>query len=110
MVLLREWFFGGVNYLLFAGLALILVSALLPWNKRRNKRNLRLIIVLAVLYVVCELIVTFWTKNWMLLLSGMLVGGVALSATIGRLIRLLFICVRNSIRRSKKNEENPDNR
>lgn len=89
MELLREWFWWGESDLFFLGIGLIVISALVPWKK--NRANYVIIAACFALYVLCELEVTFDFKNWLLGYTCFFLGGAALSAALGRIIRMIWI-------------------
>ncbi|MBQ7801419.1 MAG: hypothetical protein IJ375_03740 [Oscillospiraceae bacterium] len=93
MELLREWYFWGESDLFFVGIALIVIGALLPW--RSDKFNWTAAAICAGMYILCELLVTFWQGGWLLFFVFLFAGGIALSIAVGRILRGLFVKLKN---------------
>lgn len=89
MELLREWFLWGESDLFFYGIGIIAISGLLPLNPKKQK-NYWIIGGCFIVYVVCELVVTFWFRNWLFAFICLFVGGIALSIALGRIIKIVW--------------------
>ena len=89
MELFKEWFLWGESDLFIYGIALIVFAAIFSGTENRVK-NRRYIIVCLIIYAICELIVTFWFHNWTLGYISLFAGGIALSLSLGRMIKTVF--------------------
>ncbi len=89
MELLREWFLWGESDLFFYGIGIIIISGLFPLNPKKQK-NYWIIGCCLMVYVVCELVVTFWFRNWLFAYICLFVGGIALSIALGRIIKMVW--------------------
>lgn len=88
MELLKEWFWWGESDLFFWGIGLIVISALVPPMKKRA--DCVIVTACFALYVLCELEVSLDFNNWLLGYICLFLGGAALSAALGRIIRMIW--------------------
>lgn len=91
MEILREWFLWGESDLFFVGVAFVIVFILLPWKIENNALNYLSILIGLVLYALAELVVSVWYPNAMSAYICLFVGGFALSAAVGRVLRLCWV-------------------
>ena len=91
MELLREWFVWGQSDLFFYGVIIIAVAALLPLRAEKQRWDRILITACLMVYVVCELVVTFWSQNWARGYLCLFLGGIAFSIAVGRLFKMAWI-------------------
>lgn len=91
MELLREWFIWGESDLFIYGIIIIAISAFFPLKLEKRKRNYFVIAVCLTIYVVCEIVVTFWFQNWLRAYVCLFLGGIAFSIAVGRMVKIVWV-------------------
>ena len=94
MEILKEWFVWGESDLFLYGIGIVIFSALLPCREAAKRKNCGMIACLLVIYAICESVVTLWPQNWFYGFLCLFLGGIALSAAIGRILRMAWQRIR----------------
>lgn len=91
MELLREWFIWGESDLHIYGIIIIVIAAFFPLKLEKKQRNYSIIAACFAIYVVCELVVTFWFQNWLRAYVCLFLGGAAFSIAVGRIFKMVWV-------------------
>ena len=86
MELLTEFFESG---LLYIGIGIALLSALLPW--KNAKRNYTVAAICLAVYLLAELTVPVLTTNNLIVILSLFLGGIALSVAVGRIVKFAWV-------------------
>lgn len=89
--IIRNWLLSRDT--LFFALAIALGAYAVPWRAEHDRVNRIVTIGLLFLYALCEILTNFSTLGG-LATGAFVVGAVALSATIGRLLKMFWIHTR----------------
>lgn len=99
MEILQEWFLPGESDLLGIGLVLILISALIPWEKAKHRGNWFLL-GCALIYCLSEVFMAFLGANYSVAFLALFVGGAALSLALGGVLRKGVLALRQILRQT----------
>lgn len=86
MEILREWLFPGESDLFGIAVKLILISALISWEKAPHRGNWFLL-GCTLAYCLAELLVAFLGANYIIVFLSLFIGGAALCFAAGGFLR-----------------------
>ena len=86
MELLAELFESDLRYF---SIATVILSALFPW--RLGKQEATAILTCLAVYILAELTVSVLTTNFLITILSLFLGSLALSAAVGRILKIIWI-------------------